>query len=190
MGNVDGNAHVGEVEAVRQADESQGDDVVTDQLLEVLAGLFHTQDKDNRLLSPVRGLEEIVELEAGVVRLVGEALVHAVSVEVPDGSAAHGIQTPGSEEGKVQSRVDLLHESSLLTLAEASAAGQRSKNLLHDELAGKGEDNGIEGNKGEVEFALAVLDAAVIVEDIGHLVGEENAIVQGIRLGRVDSIGG
>lgn len=123
VGDVDGQADVGEVEAVAETDESQTDNVVTDELLEVLAGLLHAKDEDDGLLSPVCGLEEVVKLDGGRVCAMREAFVHASSVKVPDRSRAHDPEAKGAENAKVDGGVNLLHESSLLAAAQASAAG-------------------------------------------------------------------
>lgn len=40
MGDIDRNAHIGEVEPVTQPDQRQSDDVMTDKFLEILSGLF------------------------------------------------------------------------------------------------------------------------------------------------------
>lgn len=158
MGDVDRKADVGEVEAVAQADQSQADNVVANQLLEVLPGLLHSQEKHDGLLRPVGGLEEVIELETGLMGLVREVLVHARGVEVPDGRAAHNVHTNGSHESKVQGRVHLLHVPSLLSARlEAGPARHGAQNLLHDELAGEGEDDGVEGHQGNIPETLAVL---------------------------------
>lgn len=57
MSDVHRQSHVGEVEAVAETDESQGDQVMADKLFVVLAGLFHAQHEHNKLLRPVCGLE-------------------------------------------------------------------------------------------------------------------------------------
>ena len=139
MGDVHGKTNVGEVEAVAQADQGQADNVMADQLPEVLAGLFHSQEKHNGLLRPVGGLEEVVELETSHMGLVREVLVHADGVEVPDGRVAHDVHANGSHNSKVEGRVHLLHVASLLSARlEAGPARHGAQNLLHDELAGEG----------------------------------------------------
>lgn len=183
VGGVDCDADIRKMEAVAEGDEGEGDNVVADELLEVLAGPLHAEDEDDGLLGPVGALEEVVELDEGVVGAVGEALVHAAGVEVPDRGAAHDVHAQGPEDGEVDGRVALLHEAGLLALAEAGAAGNGAEHLLHDELAGEGEDDSVEGDKGHVPGALVVLDVAVGVELVGELVGEEDEAVE--RIGRV-----
>lgn len=190
VGGVDGDANVGKVEAVAEADEGERHDMVTDEFLEVLTGLLHAENEDNGLLSPVGGLEEVVELEGGIVGLVGEVLVHAAGVEVPDGGAAHDPHADRTEDGEVDGRVGLLHEAGLLVLTEASAAGQGAEDLLHDELAGEGEDDGVEGDEGDIPGALAILDGAFVIDLAGELVGEEDEAVDGVGLVGANGVGG
>lgn len=114
MGQVDGNTDVREVEAVAQGNEGQSDDMVSHKLLEVLARLLHAQQQDNGLLRPVRSLEQVVELEDGLVGLVREGLVHASRVEVPYRCSTHDIQARRSHEHKVEGCVHLLHIACLL----------------------------------------------------------------------------
>lgn len=150
VGDVDCNTHIGEVEAVGQADEGEGHNMVTDELLEILAGLLHAKKKDNSLLGPVCALEEVVEFEEAVVGLVGEVGVHARGVKVPDGGAAHDVHSQGPQEGEINGGINLLHEPGLLGLVKTSTTGPRPDELLHDELAGKGQDDGVESDKGAV----------------------------------------
>jgi len=125
MGQVDGNTHIGEVEPVAQVNEGQSDDMVCHKLLEVLARLLHAQHQDNSLLRPVRSLEQVVELEDGLVGLVREGLVHASRVEIPYRSSAHDIDARRSHECKIEGRVHLLHKACLLaTRIEAAATSQ------------------------------------------------------------------
>lgn len=125
VGDVDGQAHVGEVETVAQGNEGQADNVVADQLLKVLAGLLQAQQQDYGLLGPVGGLEQVVELEDGLVGHVREVLVHAGGVEVPDGGAAHDVHAGRAQDAEVKGRVGLLHEARLLALgADVVVAGE------------------------------------------------------------------
>lgn len=162
MGDVHGQTDVGEVEAVGKRDQRQADNVVAHELLEVLARLLHAQHQDDGLLRPVRGLEEVVELEHGLVRLMGEALVHAGGVEVPDGRPAHNVHAPGTGAAKVDGGVHLLHEAGLLVARlEAGVTRQGLQELLHDELARERQDDGVEGDDADVPGSLAVLPRRV-----------------------------
>lgn len=189
VGGVDGDANVGKVEAVAEADEGQADNVVADELLVVLARLLHAQDEDEGLLGPVGGLEEVVELDDGLVGLVGEVLVHAAGVEVPNGRAAHDVQAGRAEKEEVDGRVRLLHEASLLGAAQAGASRKGPQELLHDKLAGKGEHNGVECDKGNVPFALAIVDELLGVR-LRQRVREEDEVVQNVGRGRVEGVPG
>lgn len=191
MGDVHRQSHICEVEAVAEADERQADNVVAHELLEVLARLLHAQHEDNGLLGPVGGLEQVVELEDGLVCLVREVGVHAGSVEIPDGGAAHDIHAPRAGEGEVDGGVHLFHEASLLApVLDAPVASQGPQELLHDELAGEGQDDGVEGDKGEIPGPLAIVrdGVRVGVGRNGQLVAEEDEVVDGVGLGGIDGV--
>lgn len=180
MSDVYCQTHVGEVETIAQPDEGEGNDVVSYQLLEILARLLQLQHQDNRLLRPVTSLEQIVGLEKRLVFTVGEALKHGGGVEVPQRRAFHDVQTERTENAKVHSCVDLLHEAGGLTSALDSAPfGQRTNDLLHHELARKGEHDGVERDEGDILLSLSVHDGTA-----GGLrglrVGEEDGAVHGV----------
>lgn len=189
VGDIDGQTDVSEVEAVAEADESQSDNVVTNKLLEILARLLHTQDEDNGLLSPVGRLKEVVELDRSQMGLVGEPLVHAAGVEVPHGSMAHDPEAKRTQDTKVDGRVHLLHEAGLLATAEIIPASERREELLHNELAGERQDNGIEGDKSDIPATLSILSRFVGVV-LRQLVREEDEVVDRVGLGRVDGVSG
>ena len=157
MGDVDGDADVGEVEAVAERDEGQSDDVVAHELLEVLTRLLHAQEEDDGLLGPVGSLEEVVELDSASCDDVGNALYMPRVLKYQTGVRLMTYMPSGTEDAKVDGRVHLLHETGLLALAEASSASRWAQYLLHDELASEREDNGVEGDKGNVPFTLAIL---------------------------------
>ena len=158
MGDVHSQTHIRKVEAVAEPDERQADDVVGDELLEVLAGLLHAEQDDDGLLGPVGGLEQVVELEDGLVGLVGEVLVHAGRVEVPDGRAAHDVHAGGAQHPEVDGRVHLLHEAGLLAARlEAAPPREGAQQLLHDELPRERQHHRVEGHERHVPQPLAVL---------------------------------
>lgn len=171
--DVHGDPHVRKVEAIAQPDERERDDMMQHELLEVLPRLLQLQHQYNRLLRPVRSLQQVVRLEESVVRAVREALVHACRVEVPDWRARHDVQAEGAEDGEVDGCVELFHEAGLLC-AGFDSGGDRdgTDEALHEELAGKGQDYGVEGDEGEVLLALAVLSRVANVrrQGIGALV--------------------
>ncbi|KAL8371345.1 hypothetical protein RB595_001256 [Gaeumannomyces hyphopodioides] len=178
------------MEPVAQAYQGERDDVMGDQLLEVLARLLHAEYKDQSLLGPVGSLEQVVEFEIGVVGAVGEVLVHAAGVEVPDRGAAHDVHAGGPEDAKVDGRVGLLHEAGLFApRAHAGVAGKGPQQLLHDELAGEGQDDGVEGDEGDVPAALAVLARAGVAGLGLERVREEDEAVDRVGLGRVGGEG-
>lgn len=119
-----------------------------------------------------------------------EVLVHAAGVVKPHGGPGHDVEASRAEDAKVEGRVHLLHEAGLLgTGVQAGDAGQRPEDLLHEELAGEGEDDGVEDDKGNIPDALAVLDGAVEV-GLGHAVGEEDEMGEGVGGVGVDGIAG
>lgn len=193
MSDVHRQTNVGEVEAVGQPDERQADNVVAHELLVVLARLLHAQHQDDGLLGPVRGLEQVVELEDGLVALVGETLVHAGGVEVPHGRPAHDVHAPGPGAAKVDGGVHLLHEAGLLAARpQAGVARQGAQQLLHDELAREGQDGDVEDDEGDVPGALGELRGRARggVGGDGQLVAQEYEVVGGVGLARVDGVGG
>lgn len=198
VGDVHGNAHVCEVEAVAEPDQREGDDVVRNQLLEILARLLQHKQQHNGLLCPVARLQEIVRFEYGLVRPVGKALVHARRVEIPHGAAAHDPEAKGPVETKVQGRVGLLHEPALLGAAlDAARNRDGADEALHAELARKAQDDDVEANKGEVARALAVVCGRIGIGADGRgdkgvvaweRVREEQTGGDGVRGVRVDKV--
>lgn len=91
MGDVDSQAHVGEVEAIAQPDQRDGDDVMCHKLFEVLSRLLQLEHEHNGLLGPVAGLQQVVGLEHGLVAPVGEILKHANGIKIPDRRPVHDI---------------------------------------------------------------------------------------------------
>jgi len=65
--------------------------MVSDQFLEILSRLLHSQHKDNSLLSPISSLEKIVEFKRGIMRLVGEIFVHCPRIEIPKVCSGHNV---------------------------------------------------------------------------------------------------
>ena len=56
---------------------------------------------------------------------------------------------------------------------------------MHDEFAGEGEDDSVEGHEGDVPEALAILGKLVGAGD-GELVGEEDEVADWVAVGWVD----
>lgn len=193
------NTHVGKVESVAQCDQGDGDDMVQHQLAKVLPRLLELQEEHKGLQDPEGGLDEVVCLEVRFVCTVREAFVHADDVKVPDGGAAHQPDAVRADEGEVDGEVRLFHEARNLALApNAEADGHGTDEALHEEFAGEEEDDGVEGDKGNVSRALAVLRdiADVGGEGIGSFVErrvgvrEENGGVEGVMLAGGDEVEG
>ena len=166
--DVDGDTDVGEVVAVAEIDQADGDDVVGDQLLEVLSRLFLAEQHDDDLLDPKGGLEQVVELEDGSVSGVRVCLVHASRLEEPEpGRLLHRVQPERANEGDVARRVHLLSETRLLApRLDPAEHGQRPQHLVHDKLAGEGQDDGVEDDEGKVPRSLAVPGLAILAVEL------------------------
>ena len=181
------------VKAVAEANKQQTDDMVSHQLLKVLARLLHPQQQHDGLLRPVRRLEEIVELEVGRQRAVREALVHASDVKVPHRRTAHDVHARRPRAPKVDGRVHLLHEAGLLgARAQPAVYREGAQQHLHDELASEGQNHDVEGQERvvPVAFAVFVLGAGGAAGGDGLLVGEEDEAVDDVGLGWVDGVEG
>jgi hypothetical protein len=173
------------MKAVAEPNQRQANNVMSHQLLEVLARLLHAQDQDNGLLGPVGRLEEVVELDDALVRLVREVLVHAARVVVPHRRPAHHVHARGAQDSEVQGCIRLLHEACLFPLAlQPRAARQGTEELLHDELAREGEYHGVEGYEGDIPRPLSVLHWLRRVR-VWQGVREEDEAVDGVAVGRV-----
>lgn len=57
--------------------------------------------------------------------------------------------------------------------------GKGTNHALHEELAGEAQDDGVEGDKGKISFALAILNW--LARRRVERVGEEDAVVEGVR---------
>lgn len=190
MGNVHGKPHVCKVEPITQEDQGQCDDVVSNQLFKVLPGLLQLQQQDNGLLGPVRRFQQVVRLEIRLVLSVREPLEHGRGVEVPDIRPAHDVQTERAEDRKVHGRVDLFHEASDLGLgADPAVDRPRADDPLHQEFAREGQEDGVEGDEGEVLLALAIHDRLTRVARFAT-VRQEDGAMHRIGRGRVDGIRG
>lgn len=157
-------AHIRKVESVAQSDKRKGDDMVTNELLEVLARLLQLQHQNNGLLRPVTRLEKIIRLENSSVLPVRKALKHSRGVEVPDIRLAHDIETKRAKNRKVHGRVDLLHEAGHLALAaDSTPLSPGANQTLHEELPSEGQHNGIESYERDILLSLAIHDRAARV---------------------------
>ena len=154
------------------------------QLLKILPRLLLAQQHDNRLLRPKRRLEQIIKLEDPIQPLMREPLKHPPRPEIPQPRrAVHGVQPQRAGHGRVARRVRLLHEPRLLAArAHPTETREREQNLVHDDLARKGEEHGVEGHERKVPRALAVHVVAA------KGVGQEEQRVRDARRGRVGRV--
>lgn len=188
MGDIHSDTNVGEVEPVAQPNQRQGHYVMKNHLIGVLPRLLHTKNKYDRLLSPVRSLEQIVKLQVPGESLVGEVLVHAPRVEEPHRSALHDVQAERSHEDKVHDSVCLLHEASLLpTTGQAPVTCQWPQHLLHDELPGEGEEDDVKEDKCKVISPLGVLDRSA--GSLGsYWIARKDELVHRVAFRRVEAV--
>lgn len=128
-------------------------------LIGVLARLLHTKNKHNSLLSPIRSLKEVVELEMASQCLVWKVLVHAAGVEEPHRGRLHDVEAERSNENEVHDGIGLLHEARLFpTTGQSPMTCQRPQNLMHDELPREREEDDVKEDKGKVIPSLGILD--------------------------------
>lgn len=111
MCNIHGDSHVGEMEAVAEPDQANGDEVVGNELTEIFPRLFKHKEQDDQLLCPVASLEQVICFDKTVIGSVREAFVHGRSVEVPDRGARHDPEPKRTIETKIESGIGLLHET-------------------------------------------------------------------------------
>lgn len=138
MRDVHSDSDISKVEAVAQSNQGQCDDVVQHQLFEILARLLKHQHHNQTLLRPVRCLQQVVRLEHRLVSPVREAFIHARGIEIPDWRPAHYVHPKRSKYSKVEGRVELFHEPTLLSsCSNATANGNRPDQTLHQELPRK-----------------------------------------------------
>ena len=95
-------------------------------------------------------------------------LVHASRLEEPEpGRLLHRVQPEGANEGNVARRVHLLGETRLLApRLDAAEHGQRPQHLVHDELAGEGQEDGVKEDEGKIPRSLAVLGLAILAVEL------------------------
>lgn len=95
-----------------------------DKLLEILPRLLHPRRQDDRLLQPIRSLQQIIRLQQR------RHLQHRVrrpecgSVVPPDRETGHDVDTEGAEEAKVDGGVALFGESFRLAAWDTEVAGE------------------------------------------------------------------
>ena len=108
---------------------------------------------------------------------------HSRRIEIPDRSPTHHVKPQWSEDGKVHGSVDLFHEAVLLGAGtDAVIQGHGADESLHQEFAGKGEDNDIECHECEVFGSLAIVGHIMVKPGV---VGDER-VVGRERVGQED----
>ena len=188
MGDIDTNSQIGEMEPVAQSNQGQGDDVVSNELLEVLSGLLQLQQQDNRLLGPVACLKQVECLEERLMFSVRESLKHGSRVEVPDIRPAHDIETERTENAKVDCRVYLFHKPCRLAFAANSAPDrERPDQSLHQKLPSERQNNRVERDKRNILRPFSVHDRTARGLR-GLRIREENGAVHRVGLCRVDQV--
>lgn len=91
---------------------------------------------------------------------------HSRRIKVPHRCPKHDIQAVGPKDRKVDGRIDLFHEAGLLGAGvDPSVHGERADDSLHEEFAGKGENDDIEGHEGEVTGTFPILCRGVGAAD-------------------------
>lgn len=188
MGDVNRDTDVGEMEAIAQPDQRQGNDMMANKFLEVLPRLLQLQQQHNRLLSPVACLKQVVSLEEGFVFTVREVLEHGRRVEIPDIRSTHDVQPERTKDRKVYRRVDLFHEPRGLPLAaDPTVDSPGPDQTLHEELPGERQHNGVERHKRDILLALTEHGRATEVFR-GLRVGQEDGTVHRVRRRRIDGV--
>lgn len=159
MSDIHCETDVGEMKPVAQGNQSQGNNMVSHKLLEILPRLFQHQEENNGLLRPVAGLEEVIGLEQAVVLSVRVPFKHGRRIEVPDIRPAHHVQTKRSEDSEVHRSIYLLHEPGCFPLGrDPTVHGERTNHPLHNDLARKGEHNGVKRDESNVLWTLPIHD--------------------------------
>lgn len=162
MRDVNRQSHVGEMKAIAQPNQRQGNDVMSDELPVISPWFFEPETENQGLLGPVTRLQQIVGLEKSLVGSIRKRLVHAGGVEIPNRGAIHDKQAIGTKNTEVDGGVHLLHEAILFRAgAKLEPAGERPEDALHDKLAGKGEDDNVESDKSEIFAAFAIVDGRI-----------------------------
>jgi len=159
MSDVDSKTDVCEVEPVAQPNKGESDNVVSNKLFKVLSWLLQLQKENDSLLRPVTGLEQVIGLEKAVVRSMRKPFEHGSCVEVPDIGAAHNVKTEGTEDGKIDGGIHLLHEPGRFALsADSAVPGQRTDQTLHQKLARERENNRVEAAECNILRTFTVLN--------------------------------
>lgn len=174
--------------------------MMADELPVILSWPLLLQAEHDGLLGPIAGLNQVVTLEERIVSEVRILFVKGRGVEIPHWGPAHHVQAKRAKDGEVDGGVDLLHHSALFgARSDAHVDCPRPDHALHEKFASEGEDDDIEGHKGEIACALVVEDWAVgLVGGVSRnpvgegrkCVREEEELVNRIRGRGIESVEG
>lgn len=158
MRNIDGHPHVREMKAIAQPNQRQCNNMMPHQLLEILPRLLEQHTQHNRLLRPIRRLQQVISLEQPLVASMRVCLEHSRRAEIPHWSARHHVQAKRAKDREVQRCVDLFHMPVLHPSGAHSAPdGVFAEDApLHHELAREGQNHDVEAHEEEVPRAFAV----------------------------------
>lgn len=93
-----------------------------------------------------------------------ESLKHSRRIKIPKWTPRHHVQAERPKDGKVHGSVHLLHKSALLVSASnATPESQWPDETLHEKLTREAEDDGIEGDEGDVVGTLAIHRAVILL---------------------------
>lgn len=105
------------------------------KLLEILPRLLHPRRQDNRLLHPIRSLQQIIRLQQRRHLQHGERRPERGSVVPPDRETGHDVDPEGAKEAKVDGGVALFGESFGLAARDTEVAGERGEEVHCDGLS-------------------------------------------------------
>ena len=91
MCNVHGQAHGREMKSIAETDQGESDDMMTDQLLKILARFLELEGQDDSLLGPIGRLKQIKGLERAIQGPMREIFEEGRRPKIPDGCLAHDI---------------------------------------------------------------------------------------------------
>lgn len=153
----DGGADHGEVDQVRPTDQPQGYEVMSDQLVVVLARCFETQEHDERLLKPEAELEEVVKLEFAAHLPVWVLEPEMFEIVPPAVLEAHDVETQRGGAAPVEYGVTLFGKPCLFGLAlDAPPLGKRFKDVERRRLTHKGKHDYVEDEEEEIVVSFLV----------------------------------
>merc|ERR1712225_75010 len=163
-----------------------------DKLYEIAPRLLESEDHDEKLLEPVRELEEVEELELWEHPPVRVVDPEGAGIVPPDWQLAHDPQTPDTGAAPVHEGIALLCESlDLCRSPDAALDGEGACDVEDRELADEAEDDDIKGEKGQVGIPLAVPPDPIVFrlerervrdcDKVGERIGEAKELKRAVR---------